>query len=131
MKDGRESNPRKVPCQQIREELTDYLLRELPVEQSWLIREHLRNCPECTAEAERISRTLDFMKTMTSGDDAQTLPQSVRKRLARALLHPVLDWICIHHRLVAWCAALGALALTMLIAWLCSFKPETVVYWLK
>lgn len=120
-----------VPCSQIRESLPEYLMRELPNEQAWLVREHLRNCPECSKEADSMARTLDFLASASRDDAGAKLAPSARKRLARAILHPVFDWICVHHRLVAWTAAIATLAAVLLVAWLCSFKPEIKVYWLK
>ena len=126
------ANPRKVPCRLIRESLLEYLTGELSAEKAWLVGEHLRHCPECSDEAARLARTLDFMRSATAARGVETaLPQSARRRFARAIMHPVIDWICVHHRLVALGTALLVLACVMLAAWLCSFRPETVIYWLK
>lgn len=125
-------NPRKVPCRMIRESLLDYLTGELSAEKTWLVGEHVRNCAECAAEAARLGRTLDFMKAAKDGAGAgRALPESARRRLARAIMHPVIDWICVHHRLVALGTGIIALAAVLLVAWRCSIRPETVIYWLK
>ena len=120
-----------VPCGKIRESLPGYIMRELPAEQAWLVREHLRNCPECAKEADNLARTLEFLATAAHDDVEETLRPSARKRLARAILHPVFDWICVHHRLVAWAVAIAVFAAVLAVAWLFRFKPEIKVYWLK
>jgi hypothetical protein len=46
---------------------------------------------------------------------ATALSDDRRKRLRRALLHPVLDWMDRHHILASVCAALAALAVLLLL----------------
>lgn len=120
-----------VPCEKIRESLPGYIMHELPTEQAWLVREHLRNCPECAKEADELAKTLDFLAKAARDDGEATLRPSARKRLARAILHPVIDWICVHHRLVAWTVAIAAFAAVLAVAWIFRFKPEIKIYWLK
>lgn len=126
-----EGKARQVPCDKIRAALFDYFGRELGPEQAWLVREHLRSCPDCTAEAARVERMLAALRDAPAETPPETLPPSFRRRLARAVMHPVLDWICVHHRLVAWMTAFAVLGAVFALAWHCRFKPDTVIYWLR
>ena len=123
--------PKAIPCEKIQDLLFDYLSHELGEKQSWIVREHLRTCPACAREAAQLAATVEMLKGGATPDVPARLPETVRRRLARALLHPVLDWMYDHRRLTAWTAALLAVALVLLVAWLCRFKPDTVIYWLR
>ena len=121
----------KAPCSRIRELLLEYVTRETGPELTWLVREHLRTCPECRAEAARISRTIAALRGVPAAPAPESLRPSARRRIARAIAHPAMDWICEHHRFVAWLAALAAFAATMAVAWHFRFRPESSVYWVK
>jgi predicted anti-sigma-YlaC factor YlaD len=115
---------RAVDCGQIQEVLFDYMARELGDAQSLLVHEHLRRCDVCRREAAAMRETLDLLR---AGDPGRTaagrLSECRRRRLRRALLHPVMDWIIVHHWLVALVAALLVLGCLLLLAWFCGRPP--------
>lgn len=122
---------RKVPCEKIRASLLEYLTRELGPEQERFVGEHLRTCAACRDEAARIERTIAALRKAPAAVPPAALRPTLRKRLERALLHPVIDWVCEHHRLVAWITALAVFAAVMTIAWHFRFKPDVVIYWTR
>lgn len=122
---------RKVPCAKIRALLLEYMTRELGPEQTLFVREHLRDCDACRKEEARMARTLAALRKIPAAAPPPALRPTLRKRLERALLHPVVDWACEHHRLVAWIAAFAVFAAVMAIAWRFRLRPDVVVYWLK
>ena len=122
---------RRVPCEAIRGLLVEYLGHELGGERAVMVREHIRACPECAAEAARLEKTLALLREAPMPSAPYALSPTSRRRLQRAVAHPVLDWIFVHHRIVAWTVALGMLAAVLALAWHCRLKPETVIYWLR
>ena len=122
---------RKVPCEKIRASLLEYLTRELGPEQERFVGEHLRTCATCRDEAARIERTIAALRKAPAAVPPAALRPTLRKRLERALLHPVIDWVCEHHRLVAWITALAVFAAVMAIAWRFRLKPDVVIYWTR
>ena len=126
------ANPRFVPCKDIQAVLFDYMSHELGDKQSWLVHEHLLHCEECRREAASIKATLDLLRADTSVIVPARLPNTIRRRLERAILHPVLDWIYEHRRLVAWVMALGVIALLAFLAGKYSqTKPEGTPFWIN
>ena len=125
------ANPRLVPCKDIQAVLFDYMSHELGDKQSWLVHEHLLHCEDCRREAASIKETLDLLRSDTSVVIPEHLPNTIR-RLERAILHPVLDWIYEHRRLVAWIMALGIISLLTLLA--CKYsrpKPDGKRFWVN
>ena len=126
------ANPRLVPCKDIQAVLFDYMSHELGDKQSWLVHEHLLHCEDCRREAASIKATLDLLRSDTSVVIPEHLPNSIRRRLERAILHPVLDWIYVHRRLVAGVLAVGLIALLALLAGLYTrAKPEGRLFWIN
>ena len=126
------ANPRLVPCKDIQTVLFDYMSHELGDKQSWLVHEHLLHCEDCRREAASIKATLDLLRSDTSVVIPEHLPNTIRRRLERAILHPVLDWIYEHRRLVAWIMALGIISLLTLLA--CKYsrpKPDGKRFWVN
>lgn len=120
-----------VPCEKIQEVLFDYLAHELNNDMSWLVHEHLRGCKACASEAARLAKTMDILKASPAPSTLEHLKPTIRKRLQRALLHPLLEWIYVHRRLVAWSTALLITALILIIAYYYRTQPEFTIYWLK
>lgn len=120
-----------VPCEKILEVLFDYLSHELNSDMSWLVHEHLRSCKSCAAEAARLAKTMDILRGSPAPSTPEHLKPTIRKRLQRALLHPLLEWIYVHRRLVAWSTALLITALVLAIAFYYRNQPELTIYWLK
>ena len=126
------ANPRLVPCKDIQAVLFDYMTHELGDKQSWLVHEHLLHCEECRREAASIQATLELLRSDTSVAIPEHLPNSIRRRLERAILHPVLDWIYEHRRLVAGVLAVGIIALLAFLAGKYpQAKPEGRLFWIN
>ncbi len=126
------ANPRLVPCKDIQAVLFDYMSHELGDKQSWLVHEHLLHCEECRREAAAIKATLNLLRADTSVVVPEHLPNSIRRRLERAILHPVLDWIYEHRRFVAGVLAVGIIALLVLLAEkYTQAKPEGRQFWIN
>ncbi len=99
-------------CDEIREVLFEYMTHELGDAPSALVREHLRRCAGCRAEAAAIKGTLDALRGADAAAPAAPdhLSADHRKRLHWAIMHPVLHGIGEHHRFVAVVIALVVIA---------------------
>lgn len=94
----------KMSCSDIQAVLFDYMTRELGGARSVLVREHIRKCDSCRAAAADIRATLDLLKQAsksTEGDLPSRLTRKRRKRIIRAMMHPVWDWISVNHFIVS------------------------------
>lgn len=93
-----------MSCGDIQSVLFDYMTRELGTARSDLVREHIRKCESCRAAAADIQATLDLLKK-ASASTGETMPSRLsrkrRKRIIRAMMHPVLDWISVNHFIVS------------------------------
>lgn len=127
--EARQSSP--IPCEKIQELLFDYLSNELGDKQSWLVHEHLLGCRECSAEAARLEAAVEALKASRPPHIPEHLPPTMRRRLERAILHPVIDWMYCHRRLTAWLAAILGISLIVAAAWASRVKPDFTIYWLK
>jgi hypothetical protein len=105
-----------LKCEDIQEVLFAYMSRELGDTQSVLVREHIRKCDVCRAEAAEIEATLAMLRRGSPDADAGDvrLTDERRKRILRAVFHPVIDWIDIHHRLVSVVLAVLVLAVAFM-----------------
>ena len=103
-----------MKCEDIQAVLFGYMNRELGEARSDLIREHLRKCPRCQAVAAEIQETLDMMRGPVDrpSEVPERLSDERRARIVRSFMHPVLDWIYVHHVLVS--IAMTAIALVLL-----------------
>ena len=103
----------KMNCEDIRSVLFDYMSRELGQARADLVREHLRRCPDCQVEAARIRNMLDLLQEASRAGAAAParLSDERRARIVRAFMHPVLDWIYVHHILVSALLTVAALLL--------------------
>jgi hypothetical protein len=104
---------RLLKCGDIREVLFEYMSRELGDARSELVREHLRRCADCQREAAEIQETLDLLHADSERrtEAAGVLSRERRRRLFRAYMHPLLDWIYEHHILVSIAVALVVISL--------------------
>jgi predicted anti-sigma-YlaC factor YlaD len=102
-------------CESIQAVLFAYLTRELGTAQSDLVREHLRRCPACQAEAAGIQQTLHLLREASRSNSGVPgrLSDERRARMLFAFMHPVLDWIYAHHILVSILVTLAALFLLL------------------
>ena len=104
---------RLLKCEDIRAVLFDYMTRELGDARSELLREHLRRCTDCQREAAEIQETLDLLHADSErrAGASGVLSDERRRRLVRAYMHPLLDWIYEHHVQVSVGVALVVIAL--------------------
>lgn len=121
-----------VSCEKIQEVLFDYMSRELGDKQSWLVHEHLLHCESCRREAAVLEKTVAALRTDKSITAPEHLSNGVLRRLERALLHPVLDWIYVHRHLVA---AVLAILIVGILAFLAgrytALNQNEVHYWVN
>jgi predicted anti-sigma-YlaC factor YlaD len=99
-----------LKCEDIQPVLFAYMSRELGDTQSVLVREHIRRCPVCSAEAAEIEETLALLNDSAGISADSRLSDDRRKRILLAVFHPVINWIDLHHRLVSILLALLVLA---------------------
>jgi len=94
----------KMKCEDIQAVLFDYMTRELGPARSDLVREHMRKCDACRAAAAEIKATLDLLQKASKSTEEimpSRLTRRRRKRIIRAMMHPVWDWISINHFVVS------------------------------
>lgn len=106
-------------CEQIRDQLTAYLLGDLDPQTTAEIRGHLEQCDGCRALAREIEPTLDLLRgalAATSAKAPRKLSPERKGRIEQALATPARKrqlWITQHHRGLAMAAsvlfALGVL----------------------
>lgn len=96
-----------LDCEQIQAVLMAYLARELGPGPGTLVREHLRHCSACQAEAATLSETLLALK---AGDPGRSVPAILsergRRRVLWAWTHPLLAWCVRWHHWVSLTVAL-------------------------
>ena len=129
------SRERRMDCAEIQTVLLDYMTRELGQSRSDLVRSHLRKCPECRKAAADMQSTIDLLQAADGEGVPSTLSDEHRKRMFRALTHPILDWMTRHHVVTSLAIALVVLSLVLLVLWRTRWlergRPEeehTVIY---
>ena len=112
----------RLKCEDIQSVLFDYMSRELGSARSDLVREHLRKCAVCRELAADIQSTLDLMHQARADEPgmAIALSDDHRKRMIKALTHPLLHWITENHILVSIVATVIVLIALALV--LCTMK---------
>ncbi len=103
-----------LKCKEIQEVLAAYMSRELGETQSILVREHIRKCNACRADAAEIKETLSMLNQSNNIDNQLRLSADRRKRILLAVFHPIINWIDLHHKLVSIVLALVVLATTII-----------------
>ena len=102
---------RPLPCEAIQALMLEYMQRGLGEGRSDVIREHTRRCETCRERMSDLQNTLGLLDAaFPHGSPPDHLSDRHRARLARALMHPMLDWVYVHHILVS------ALVATLVIA---------------
>jgi predicted anti-sigma-YlaC factor YlaD len=109
------AGPRRV-CEDVQDLLTDFLARELGPARLDFVREHLRNCPDCLRAAQDMEGALALLRRAANTAAPAALDDERRRRLDWAVLHPALDWMSRHHRLVSAIAVVVAIVLALLLA---------------
>jgi predicted anti-sigma-YlaC factor YlaD len=102
-----------IKCEEIQAQLMTYLTREMGEGRLDLIREHLKKCPDCQAEAAQVRETLGFLHDASATEGAMPTRLSAERRalIVRAYLHPVLDAVYRHHIVVSIVVTILALIL--------------------
>ncbi len=120
----RNDSPQSAPgqdavltCEDIQSLLMDYMTRELGEARSVVVREHIRKCDACRREAAEMQSTFDLLRQVSNEEAAlpDHLNEDHRRRLLRAVMHPVLDWMARHHRLVSALVTLLVLLLVFIV----------------
>jgi predicted anti-sigma-YlaC factor YlaD len=102
-------------CREVQGVLYDYMTRELGSARSEVVREHVRRCEVCRAELAGLQKTLDVLSLARKAPVPSRLSEHHRRRISRAVSHPVLDWICNHNVIVALSATLLAILLAAIL----------------
>ena len=120
-------------CRSIRPLLLEYMSRELDAAPSALVREHLRNCAACSAEAAQIKRTLDALRAAadTSASDTNVAGLTPRRRTRTLWLmgHPIAAWFFLHRRFTGILCAL--IVLTIIFIALMQIKLPPFLRYIK
>ncbi len=106
-----------LKCEDIQGVLFAYMSRELGDTQSAVVREHIRKCDGCRAEAAEIEATLALLHQDGEGKGVPhaRLSDERRKRILRAVFHPVIDWVDVHHRAVSIVLAIIVLVVALFV----------------
>ena len=109
----KETNPGKIQmkCEDIQTVLFEYMSRELGEGRSDLIRTHLQKCPNCREEAAEIRKTMELLRTMEKQGLPACLSDDHRKRIIKAITHPILHWLTTHHILTSIIMAIIAITI--------------------
>ncbi len=103
---------RPLPCEEIQALMLDYVQHGLGEGRSDLVHEHTRRCPACQERMLKLQETLGILHDAPypPGVLPQHLSDRHHSRIVRAVMHPVLDWIYVHHILVSALVATIVLA---------------------
>lgn len=109
------SDERQLPCEDIQALMLEYMHRDLGEGRADLIREHARRCPTCHERMVELHQTFGILHDapFTHGAMPEHLSARRHSRLVRALMHPMLDWVYVHHILVS--ALVAAMVLASII----------------
>ncbi len=103
-----------LKCDEIQAVLLAYMTHDLGETQSILVREHIRKCDSCRAEAAEIEETFSLLRQTGGTSDHLHLSDERRKRILLAVFHPAINWIDLHHKLVSVVLAVVILTTTIL-----------------
>ena len=119
MSDTKQHKPNTglVICEDIRQQLPAYMLRELGDKQSRLIHEHLRVCDPCRKEAAHFEKMQVLLRDQQhlDADAAAVLSEKHMQRLRFTAMHPVYDWIYYRHRFVSCVCAVILISLVVFL----------------
>jgi predicted anti-sigma-YlaC factor YlaD len=118
MKNDADTGKKKSVCAEVQPLLFDYMNRELGPGRSDLVREHLRKCRDCQADAASMQATLDLLRSASQrkAHIPRHLSDRRRARIFWSVAHPVLDWVSVNHMLFSLLTALTVtLALALMI----------------
>ena len=108
---------RAMACEDIQALLYDYLTHEIGRARGELIREHIRKCTTCRTAAAEMQDSINLLKGGAPMDPPEplTLSDDRRKRVWRAFMHPVLDWLYSHHIIASIVIAIVAVIVALMI----------------
>ncbi len=106
------SSERALPCEEIRSLMLDYVQHGLGEGRADLVCEHIRRCPACHGRMVELQATVGLLHDAPFAHGVLPLHLSERhhSRIVRAVMHPLLDWIYVHHILVSALVAAIVLA---------------------
>lgn len=103
-------------CDEVRGQLSAYMLRELGDKQSRLVHEHLRLCEACREEASRYETMAALLRAHDGGgQESERLSEKRMARIRFTALHPVWDWVYYRHRFVSVGCAIMLVLLVILL----------------
>jgi hypothetical protein len=103
-------------CDEVRGQLSAYMLRELGDKQSRLVHEHLRLCESCRVEASSFEQIAALLRAHDgSGQESEHLSEKRMARIRFTALHPVWDWVYYRHRFVSVGCAIVLVLLVILL----------------
>lgn len=112
-----------ISCEEIREQLPAYMLRELGEKQSRLMHEHIRLCEGCKQEAAQFEKMAGALQKQHPPEE----PVLSDKHLARirfSAMHPIFDWIYYQHRFVSTICAFILIILVVVLLRNCALYKE-------
>ncbi len=106
-----------ISCEEIQQQLSAYMMRELGDKQSRLIREHIRGCESCRKQAAQLEKMQELLRSQNrqTENHAPVLSEKRMRRLRFAAMHPVFDWIYYRHRFVSIACAITLLVMILFL----------------
>lgn len=113
-----------ISCEEIREQLPAYMLRELGEKQSRLMHEHIRLCESCKREAAQFEKMAGALQKPQEAPGEPVLSEKHMARIRFSAMHPVFDWIYYQHRFVSSVCAFLLLILVVVLLRNCALYKE-------
>jgi anti-sigma factor RsiW len=116
----------RTGCADFQPLLFDFLSGELGAARADRVREHLRTCKDCQAEAAGIRGTLDLLKSASRVEPQVPahLSNRHRARIFWSIAHPVLNWVTVHHLLVSILTGIALLIAVFLMCYWLRMSPS-------
>ena len=108
---------RKSICASVRPLLPAFVTHELDAALTTLVREHLRNCAECAAEASEILQAVNVLRSADSAktESTPTLARDRRKRTLWLMEHPLAGWFFLHRHITGIICAVVVMTVVFLL----------------
>ncbi len=105
-----------MKCTDIQAHLFAYITHDAGQERTELIKKHLGHCSNCQAEAKQIKDAINFLNSTHKIENIPTQLSEKRKKLiARAFMHPIIDFIYRHHITMSIIAAIITITITLCV----------------
>jgi hypothetical protein len=126
MKNADPTGPTRPGCAEYQPLLFDFLSGELGAARADRVRDHLRTCKDCQAEAAGIRGTLDLLKSASQAEPQapEHLSKRHRARIFWSIAHPVLNWVTVHHTLVSIITGIALLVAVFLFFYWLRMAPS-------